>query len=143
MTIKKNKIYSSFNILKNKERVNVFKISKESKNIDSKNYANRKNYIRNLSSYKFNLCPPGKGLDTHRFWESLIVKTIPVVKRSNFIENLNRFDIPMLIVEEWEELYDISENDLSTLYKKYAKKLNENDFLKFEFWIDLIDQSKV
>ena len=140
---KKNKIYSSFNILKNKERVNVFKISKESKNIDSKNYANRKNYIRNLSSYKFNLCPPGKGLDTHRFWESLIVKTIPVVKRSNFIENLNRFDIPMLIVEEWEELYDISENDLSTLYKKYAKKLNENDYLKFEFWIDLIDQSKV
>lgn len=140
---KKNKIYSSFNILKNEERVKVFRISKESKNIDSKNYANRKNYIRNLSSYKFNLCPPGKGLDTHRFWESLIVNTIPVVKRSNFIENLNRFNIPMLIIEEWEDLYDISENELSTLYNKYAKKLNENDYLKFEFWMNLIDQSKV
>ena len=140
---KKNKIYSSFNTLKNEERINLFRISKESKNIDSKNYANRKNYIRNLSLYKFNICPPGKGLDTHRFWESLIVKTIPVVKRSEFIENLSRFDIPMLVVEEWEELYDITENDLSTLYKNYAKELNENNYLKLEFWIDLINQSKV
>ena len=140
---KKNKIYSSFNTLKNKERINLFRISKESENIDSKNYANRKNYIRNLSMYKFNVCPQGKGLDTHRFWESLIVKTIPVVKKSNFIENLSRFDIPMLVVEEWEELYDITENDLATLYKNYTKELSENNYLKLEFWIELINQSKV
>ena len=140
---KKNKIYSSFNILKNEERTNVLKISKECKHIDSKNYANRKRYIRNLSTYKFNICPSGKGLDTHRFWESLILKTIPVVKRSDFIENLMKFGIPMLIVEEWEELYEINEDDLSIFYKKYAKQLIENDYLKLEFWIDLINQSKV
>ena len=140
---KKNKIYSSFNILKNEERTNVLKISKECKHIDSKNYANRKRYIRNLSTYKFNICPSGKGLDTHRFWESLILKTIPVVKRSDFIENLIKFGIPMLIVEEWEELYEINEDDLSIFYKKYAKQLIENDYLKLEFWIDLINQSKV
>ena len=140
---KKNKIYSSFNILKNEERINVLKISKECKHIDSKNYANRKRYIRNLSTYKFNICPSGKGLDTHRFWESLILKTIPVVKRSDFIQNLMKFGIPMLIVEEWEELYEINEDDLSIFYKKYAKQLIENDYLKLEFWIDLINQSKV
>ena len=140
---KKNKIYSSFNILKNEERTNILKISKECKHIDSKNYANRKRYIRNLSTYKFNICPSGKGLDTHRFWESLILKTIPVVKRSDFIENLMKFGIPMLIVEEWEELYKINENDLSIFYKKYTKQLIENDYLKLEFWIDLINRSKV
>ena len=140
---KKNKIYSSINILKNKDRVNVLRISKECKIVDSKNYANHKRYIKDLSSYKYNICPPGKGLDTSRFWESLIVKTIPVVKKSNFIENLNRFNIPMLILENWEELYDISENDLSSLYETYYTQLKENDFVKLEFWQDLINQSKL
>ena len=140
---KKNKIYSSINILKNKDRVNVLRISKECKIIDSKNYANHKRYIKDLSSYKYNICPPGEGLDTSRFWESLIVKTIPVVKKSNFIENLNRFNIPMLILENWEELYDISENDLSSLYETYCTQLKENDCVKLEFWQDLINQSKL
>mgnify|MGYP001289875099 FL=1 len=140
---KKNKIYSSINILKNKDRVNVLRISKECKIVDSKNYANHKRYIKDLSSYKYNICPPGKGLDTSRFWESLIVKTIPVVKKSNFIENLNRFNIPMLILENWEELYDISENDLSSLYETYCTQLKENDCVKLEFWQDLINQSKL
>ena len=140
---KKNKIYSSINILKNKDRVNVLRISKECKIVDSKNYANHKRYIKDLSSYKYNICPPGEGLDTSRFWESLIVKTIPVVKKSDFIENLNRFNIPMLILENWEELYDISENDLSSLYETYYTQLKENDFVKLEFWQDLINQSKL
>jgi len=140
---KKNKIYSSINILKNKDRVNVLRISKECKIVDSKNYANHKRYIKDLSSYKYNICPPGEGLDTSRFWESLIVKTIPVVKKSDFIENLNRFNIPMLILENWEELYDISENDLSSLYETYCTQLKENDCVKLEFWQDLINQSKL
>ncbi len=140
---KKNKIYSSINILKNKDRVDVLRISKESKIVDSKNYANRKRYIKDLSLYKYNICPSGEGVDTHRFWESLIVKTIPIVKKSDFIENLNRFNIPMLILESWEELYDISENDLSSLYEKYLKQFKENNFVKLEFWLELINQSKL
>ncbi len=140
---KKNKIYSSVNILKNKDRVDVLRISKESKIVDSKNYANHKRYIKDLSLYKYNICPSGEGVDTHRFWESLIVKTIPIVKKSDFIENLNRFDIPMLILESWEELYDISENDLSSLYEKYMTQFKENNFVKLEFWLDLINQSKL
>ena len=140
---KKNKIYSSFNVLKNKDRVNILRISKESKIIDSKNYANRKRYIKDLSLYKYSICPSGEAVDTHRFWESLIVKTIPVVKKSDFIENLNRLNIPMLILENWEELYDINENDLSSLYETYLTQLKENNFIKLEFWLDLIDQSKL
>tara|TARA_Y100001935_G_scaffold68944_1_gene57799 strand:- start:532 stop:1425 length:894 start_codon:yes stop_codon:yes gene_type:complete len=140
---KKNKIYSSFNVLKNKDRVNILRISKESKIIDSKNYANRKRYIKDLSLYKYSICPSGEAVDTHRFWESLIVKTIPVVKKSDFIENLNRLNIPMLILENWEELYDINENDLSSLYETYLTQLKENNFIKLEFWLDLINQSKL
>ncbi len=140
---KKNKIYSSFNVLKNKDRVNILRISKESKIIDSKNYANRKRYIKDLSLYKYSICPSGEAVDTHRFWESLIVKTMPVVKKSDFIENLNRLNIPMLILENWEELYDINENDLSSLYETYLTQLKENNFIKLEFWLDLIDQSKL
>ena len=140
---KKNRVYSSFNTLKNKDRINVLRISKESKVVDSKNYANHKNYIRNLSTYKFNICPPGKGLDTHRFWESLIVKTIPVVKSSDFIENLRRLSIPMLVLEDWEELCYISEDNLSNLYEKYLPQLNEGDYVKLKFWIDMINQSKI
>ena len=140
-----DKIYVNFqsntNYLKRSKQLKRFK-NKSFVHVDEPNLK-LDDYAEQLNSYKFILCPEGNGIDTHRVWESLILKTIPVVKRSDFIENLMKFGIPMLIVEEWEELYEINEDDLSIFYKKYAKQLIENDYLKLEFWIDLINQSKV
>jgi hypothetical protein len=36
-------------------------------------------YLKQLGSHRFSLCIRGNGIDTHRFWESLYLRTIPVV----------------------------------------------------------------
>ena len=51
----------------------------------------------------FSICPEGNGKDTHRFWESLLCKTIPIVIRSPLTENLAK-DFPCILLNSWEQL---------------------------------------
>jgi hypothetical protein len=46
--------------------------------------------IQLLQRYKFCICPEGNGVDTHRLWEALYVKTVPLLLRSNFSENIQK-----------------------------------------------------
>ena len=50
-------------------------------------------YIKTLQKYKFCICPPGRGIDTHICWEALMVGTIPIVLSSPFIGKLDFIDI--------------------------------------------------
>ena len=84
---KLNKALCSFNLSTNKDRVDVVDKIKLNKDIDFQRFANHKYYIQQVSNYKFNICPFGNGLDTHRIWESLMVNTIPVVLKHDFYSN--------------------------------------------------------
>jgi hypothetical protein len=65
------------------------------------------NYIINLSTYKFCICPEGNGVDTHRLWECLYLKVVPIVINSEFTQTLLRYNIPLHVINNWNEL-DIS-----------------------------------
>ena len=66
-------VLSSFNENTNlKKRIDVKQISQNSQYIDTKKFSNSIEYLNNLKKYKFNICPEGNGLDTHRVWESLV-----------------------------------------------------------------------
>ena len=140
---KKNRIYCSFNTLTNKTRIVVLNLAKQNNLVDFNNFARHKRYISDLNSYKFNLCPYGNGLDTHRFWESLIVNTIPIVKNSDFIQNFKNFNIPMLIVEDWKEIVEMDEVFLKSTYEKNYEKLLEGKYNKIDFWLEIIKKSKL
>lgn len=60
------------------------------------------NLIR-LSQYKFCICPEGNGVDTHRLWEALYLKCIPIVIKSQFTETLQRHNIPLIVLDKWED----------------------------------------
>jgi hypothetical protein len=60
------------------------------------------NLIR-LSQYKFCICPEGNGVDTHRLWEALYLKCIPIVIKSPFTETLQRHNIPLIVLDKWED----------------------------------------
>lgn len=63
------------------------------------------NYKRLLSQYRYCVCPEGNGYDTHRLWEALYLKVVPIVKRSPFITCLQRsMNLPMVVLERWEDL---------------------------------------
>lgn len=65
------------------------------------------NLIR-LSKYKFCICPEGNGYDTHRLWECLYLKVVPIVINSPFVEILLSYNIPLLVLNNWTDL-NISE----------------------------------
>tara|TARA_B100002019_G_scaffold285670_1_gene294980 strand:+ start:1669 stop:2553 length:885 start_codon:yes stop_codon:yes gene_type:complete len=136
---KEYEILCSFNINTNKKRIEVLNAIKSSENINFLRYSNHKEYIRELSKHKFNICPEGNGVDTHRFWESLIVETIPVVLKSEFIENFKRYEIPMLCLNSWKDLNKISKNELNSFYETNISNLKFKKFVEFDFWIDQIN----
>jgi hypothetical protein len=87
--------------------------------------------IKLLQRYKFCVCPEGNGLDTHRLWEALFVKTVPILLRSKFSENIQMTTkLPMILLDSWEELdvkkmpdyesfdFDVGRKYLSLLYYK-------------------------
>ena len=79
------------------------------------------NYLENLSKCYFSVCPMGNGFDTLRFWESLMVKAIPIVLAHDFYENLlfQYPSIPMIVLNSWDELetLDLSIEKYNVLWK--------------------------
>jgi hypothetical protein len=73
-------------------------------------------YLNDLIDHKFCLCPRGNGIDTHRLWEALYCRTIPIVKRLSAHHNFT--DLPILFVDDWSE---VTEN---RLHNEYDRMMN-------------------
>jgi hypothetical protein len=98
--------------------------------------ADFENYLISLREHRFALSPPGRGLDTHRTWEALMVGTIPIIIRSPL--DILYDKLPVLIIDDWsiitpeylEERYVEFKKgtyDFSRLYAPYWKeKVREN-----------------
>ena len=54
--------------------------------------------------YAFELSPSGNGLDCHRTYEALILKTIPIVRTNTLDSIYLDHDLPVVIVKEWNEV---------------------------------------
>lgn len=59
-------------------------------------------YLEEMTSHRFVLCPPGNGADTHRLWEALYARTIPVVMDNPACHSFR--DLPILFVEDFRLL---------------------------------------
>ena len=94
---------------------------------------NFENYIKTLSTYKFCVAPPGRGIDSHRCWEALMVGTIPIVISSSINELYD--DLPVIIVDSWNVI------TVQFLNQKYDEILNTSyNFEKVysKYWLNKI-----
>jgi hypothetical protein len=76
-------------------------------------------YLDKLSKSKYCICPRGNGLDTHRLWECLYLKVVPLVDRncvSEYHQNLG-----IVIIDDWNT---VTEDFLNSKYNEFYKKLN-------------------
>ena len=131
-----NKIFIGFNTNTNPDRVNSLSALQNNQNIFIFRRSSHKEYMSQLSKHKLSLCPPGNGIDTHRIWESLLVKTLPIVKKSNFTDNLESMSVPLVALKDWEEIANISSDDINKLYQQHIDKLENVEILKLKFWVD-------
>ena len=86
-----------------------------------------------LAAHKFVISPRGNGVDCHRTWEALYLRTIPIVKRSLHMNSFS--DLPIYYVNSWEEL---EYNKLLDFYEKVKSELFDLSKMKISAWREAI-----
>lgn len=81
----------------------------------------------------FVVSPEGNGIDCHRTWEAMYLRTVPIVTRSPVTEFFVDLGLPMLMVDSWSEINKLNQNDLIEIYREKAIQF-DNEALYFEFW---------
>lgn len=78
--------------------------------------------IERLKEYEFCICPEGNGVDTHRLWEAIYVKTIPIVIQSEFTDLLKKNKVPICMVDDWSDVditkLNYSEYDITGFFTR-------------------------
>ena len=92
-------------------------------------------FYTDLASHKFVISPRGNGVDCHRTWEALYLKTIPIVKRSTHMKDFE--DLPIFFVDNWDEVCYIN---LEAFYNKVKNNLYDLSKMKITYWRNLINE---
>ena len=114
------------------------------------NGVNYEEYIRNLFTHRFCLCPRGNGIDTHRVWEALYCGCIPIIKPysvyrkldwetglTGVLQKANKH--PVMTVSNWLEL---TEDNLLKAHLETPEFTNSDiPMLTTKFWQDKIERS--
>lgn len=67
-------------------------------------YSKYTDFLEELWNHKFIACPPGHGMDTHRIWETMYMRRVPVIKEHPYFRKLLA-GFPVLYVNNW---YDVT-----------------------------------
>jgi hypothetical protein len=131
---KSNLIYLNFNQTRNNERRECLDFFKPFNWVTYENEISEKDYYISLSKSKYSICPTGTGIDTHRFYESIYFKTIPIVKR-NQLSDLHEI-FPCIIVDNWSEIdYDFLINNYDILFNRLSSWVDSNKWSSVDYWI--------
>jgi hypothetical protein len=104
INIEKSKdVYFNFKIETNYDkRMNCYETLRTK--VNWLNNVTPREHIERLAEYKFCICPEGNGCDTHRLWEALYLRTVPILLKSEYSQILAKYNIPMVILESWNDL---------------------------------------
>jgi hypothetical protein len=123
LSIKTSKVYFNFSINTNKSKRQICYDSLVNK-ITWLEPINAIDNLKRLSTFEFCICPEGNGVDTHRLWECLYLKVVPIVIKSEFTEILLKNGIPLLVLDKWDNfdinnlnynIYDFNNEELNNI----------------------------
>lgn len=140
--VRKNRIFFNFNENTNlTERVPAKKYFQSHPLMDTPtHFLSSRQHNHQLMRYKFVASPPGNSIESNRTWESLYLRTIPIVKNFASYRYFTSLGLPMWIVDDWKELEGLTESDLSAKYDTMIKNASF-EALDMEFWIKKIKKT--
>lgn len=97
-----------------------------------------KEYLEDMAKSYFCISPNGNGIDCHKHWEALYLKTIPIVSNSINIQNFVNMGIPFLVLDDWKDYkswFSSNKESIQNVYKDTwgnfdVSTLNIEKFLK-------------
>lgn len=84
------------------ERTHVYNLFKDRPWVTKKHGLSHEEFCSDVHSHPFVLSPRGNGYDCVRTWESIYLRSIPIIKRNNVMEHFKQ--LPILFVDSWEEV---------------------------------------
>lgn len=123
---KKQLIYANFNISTNpKQREYCLKYIRPQYIENSVPF---ETYLQHTAESYYSICPLGNGIDSHRIWESLYLKTIPIVENTYSIKYLIlKYKLPIITINDWSEIpqVNLDQSLYNNLIKNfYSSKLS-------------------
>jgi hypothetical protein len=97
--------------------------------IESSTWIERKHidvekYWDDLAESKFLLAPWGNGIQSPKFFEAFMVKTVCVTMNISAFYDLKRMGYPLILVDRWS---DVTKQMLENWYDKYYHTINWNE----------------
>ena len=133
-SVKKDELYCNWNPDTNREvRVPIIQsLEKTGLPIVKESGLSFESYCVSMSSYKWVVCPPGNGADTHRLWEALYMGCYPITLESRIYR---WYDLPILQVKRWSDVTPelLDEHDRKWNHKIWNEK-HKFDHLRMEWW---------
>ena len=127
-------MYMNFNLnTYPKERARVWNTFKDKGWVNKTSNLSLEHFYLDLASHKFVISPRGNGIDCHRTWEALYLKTIPIVKRSSAMSYFE--DLPIYFVDDWSE---ITEESLNIFYQNTLATEYNLGKIKISWWYNKI-----
>ena len=128
---KKNLVFKNFSIDTNFHKRNIIDAITTKNSILMSGKLDQQSYFEAIASSAFCISPPGNGIDCHRIWECLYLKTIPIVENHKCFDDYRH--LPILFVDDWNQitisflmskihLLDKFDNRINELYMSYWKE---------------------
>ncbi len=134
---KPDQVYANFHLsMSHPERLAALLLLKESPLVTFETSRLPPELIwRRHADFAFEISPPGNGLDCHRTWEALLLRTIPIVMNSTLIPMFEQF--PIVIVSSWTE---ITAENLARWRQRLADSFTLDMFhrLTRDYWLERI-----
>ena len=91
-------------------------------------------YFNSIGRFKFVVSPEGNGIDTHRHWETLYSKGIPIIEENEEMKKKLE-GLPVLWTKDYSEL---TEEYLNQKYNEILETKYDFSYLMFSFYGDKI-----
>lgn len=96
---KTNLVFKNFSTNTNVSKRSIVDFITHKNGIYMSKQTNQEGYFDAISKSMFCISPPGNGIDCHRIWECLYLKTIPVVEYNAAFKEFTH--LPILFVNDW------------------------------------------
>lgn len=126
---KNNLVFKNFDIGTNYSNRIICDNLTNANGIYMSQHTTNENYWKQISASNYVIAPHGNGVDSHRIWECLILKTIPIVQ---YHECFSQFtNLPILFIDDWKYVTrDLLQEQLLNLQSKICNL----DILNINYW---------